>query len=87
MYASVNQIIIGLNNGMSPVQYQAIISISNCFFLIEPLGTIFWEFLSKYNKLYTTLIPKNTVDRTTLYISIYLKYFNNGSQVITHYPK
>ena len=43
MYASVNQIIIDLNNGLSPVQYEAIISIRNCSFLIEPLGTIFWK--------------------------------------------
>ena len=43
MYASVNLAIIGLDNGFSPGQCQAIIWISAAIFLIGPLGTSFSE--------------------------------------------
>ena len=41
MDASVHQTIIGSDNGLSPVRYQAIIRTSAVLLFIEPIGTYF----------------------------------------------
>ena len=45
MYASLNLVIIGSDNGLSPVRRQAIIWTNTRILLIEPLGTNFSEIL------------------------------------------
>ena len=48
MYASVENTIIGLGNGLWPVWHQAIIWISDGLFSIGPLGTSFSKFTLQF---------------------------------------
>ena len=48
IYASVNQVSIGSDNGVSPIWRQAIIRTNARLLSIGPLGTNFNEILSKY---------------------------------------
>ena len=47
MYASVNRISIGSDNGLSPIRRQAIFETNDGLFSIGPLGTHFSEILIK----------------------------------------
>ena len=47
IYASVNQVSNGSDNGLSPIQSRAIIQTNAGLLSIGPLGTIFGEILIK----------------------------------------
>ena len=51
IYASVNRVSIGSDNGLSPIRRQAIIWTSAWLLSIEPLGTNFSEILTRIRKV------------------------------------
>ena len=53
LYASVNQVSIGSDNGLSPIRRQAIIWTNAGLLSVESLGTIFSEILTRYKTFHS----------------------------------
>ena len=59
IYASLNWVIIGSDNGLSPVRRQAIIWTNAGILLIGPLGTTQWKFHRNWNIFIQVIAFKN----------------------------
>ena len=83
IYASLNWVIIGSDNGLSPVRHQAIIWTNAGILLIGPLGTNFGEILIRIQTFsFKKLHLKRRLQNDVYFVSASMSWVNNRELVI-----